>query len=121
MKLISDSNAATGKAGALERDSLRRKRKRRATSDDEGSELEVWRREDFGLLLRFVLGLCPQLRELEWGIAGLTMFFVQRWVMNGPKRSTKTLCYACARTVRLFGVLLCGSLDTDARFGVKVS
>jgi len=59
MKLVSDSNAATGgKAGALERDSLRRKRKRRATSDDEGSELEVWRREDFGPLLRFAFGLC---------------------------------------------------------------
>lgn len=52
MKLVSDQNAATGKAAALERNGLRRKRKRQSTSDDEGSELEVWRREDFGRLLR---------------------------------------------------------------------
>ena len=57
MKLVSDSNAATGRAGALARDSLRRKRKRRATSDDDGSELDVWRREDFGPLLRSALAL----------------------------------------------------------------
>jgi hypothetical protein len=48
MKLVSNPDAATGKAGGLGRNGLRRKRKRQATSDDEGSELEVWRREDFG-------------------------------------------------------------------------
>ena len=53
MKLVSDPNVATGKAAALERNTLRRKRKRRATSDDEGSELDVWRREDFGPFIRF--------------------------------------------------------------------
>lgn len=104
MKLISDSNTATGRAGALEKDGLRRKRKRRATSDDEGSELEVWRREDFGLLLRFASGPCLHVEGPRMGSGRTDCVFVQSWVMNGPKRSTKTLCYACARTVRLFGI-----------------
>jgi hypothetical protein len=50
MKLVSDADAAAGKAG---RNGLRRKRKSRATSDDEGSEREIWRREDFGRSLLF--------------------------------------------------------------------
>ena len=72
MKLVSDSDAVTtGKASALGRNGLRRKRKRRATSDDEGSELEVWRREDCGRSF-----LPPPLsRERELEAAGLTMLW----------------------------------------------
>jgi len=104
MKLVSDSEAATGKTGALERNTLRRKRKRRTTTDDEGSELEVWRRDDFGpLLVRFVRA--PLLDEgTRMGSKGIDDYCGQTWVSNGPKRSTKTLCYACAKMVRLFGV-----------------
>jgi len=54
------------------------------------------------------------------GSDGINNTFAQTWVTNGLKGSMKTLCYACAKMVRLFGVL-CGSLDSDGRLWRKVS
>jgi len=73
MKLVSDQDAATGKAAALARNGLRRKRKRRTTSDDEGSELEIWRREDFGRSLFPTFTLPFLARKREWGVTVLTI------------------------------------------------